>query len=348
MILMLLCKIHVLNKVDLTWEMPNYSRNKNISRSDQFRAFMVYLRRILTSHIRATIVYRRIYRNYIEVILHVLRNEYPIEAIYRNGVSTQLHNRSETSLVTWLAANGIKEYEIANDKVKISSVEFEKNNKIKLELYDAVSNGDLLGIFFHKIYDFLPVDGKTVIDIGANIGDSCIYFALRRASKIIAIEPFPRSYTAAEKNIEVNGLTNKITLQLAGCNGSGGAVNVDPFYESGGRSALIDFKQGRKIPLLTLRNILIQNNVRRGEAVLKMDCEGCEYDTILSSSADTLRFFSHIQVEYHRGYKNLKEKLEKCGFHVSVTRPLLEKSSPSEGQKMVYTGYLYAIKEQED
>jgi FkbM family methyltransferase len=328
--------------------MSKYNINRNISRSDQFRAFIVYLRRILTSHIHAALVYRRIYQNYIEVILHVLRNEYPIDAMLRNGVSTQLHDRSETSLVTHLAAIGIKEYEIADNKVKISSVEFEKNSEIKLELYDAVSNGDLLGIFFNKIYDFLPVDGKTVIDIGANIGDSCIYFALRRASKIIAIEPFPRNYKAAEKNIELNSFTNKITLQLAGCNGSGGEINVDPSYESGGRSALTDFEQGVKIPLLTLRNILIQNNVSKGEAVLKMDCEGCEYDTILSSSADTLGFFSHIQVEYHRGYKNLKEKLEKCGFHVSVTNPLLEKSSPSEGEKMVYTGYLYAIKEQED
>jgi FkbM family methyltransferase len=303
---------------------------------------------MLIPHIRAALSYQRIYKNYMEVIMHVLRNEYPIEAIYRNGVSRQFHNRSEIYLATRLTAIGTNDYEISDDNVKISSIEFEKNNKTKLELYDAVSNGDLLGVFFNKIYDFLPVDGKTVIDIGANIGDSCIYFALRRASKIVAIEPFPRSYKSAEKNIEVNGFTNKITLQLAGCNGSRGEINVDPFYESKGHSPLIDFKQGIKIPLLTLRDILIQNNVLRGDAVLKMDCEGCEYDTILSSSGDTLGFFSHIQLEYHRGYKNLKEKLEKCGFRVSVTKPLLEKSSTSEGKKKVYTGYLYAIKEQKD
>jgi hypothetical protein len=52
-----------------------------------------------------------------------------------------------------------------------------------------------------------------------------------------------------------------------------------------------------------------------------MDCEGYEYDIILSATVDILRQFSYIQIEYHYGYKNLKEKLEKCGFNVSFSRP---------------------------
>lgn len=54
-----------------------------------------------------------------------------------------------------------------------------------------------------------------------------------------------------------------------------------------------------------------------------MDCEGCECDAILSIADDILRRFSYIQIEYHYGYKNLKEKLEKSGFTVSITRPIL-------------------------
>ena len=55
--------------------------------------------------------------------------------------------------------------------------------------------------------------------------------------------------------------------------------------------------------------------------VLKVDCEGCEYDFILSAPCDELRKFSHIQIEYHFGYQNLKTKLEQCGFEVTCTRP---------------------------
>jgi FkbM family methyltransferase len=309
-------------------------------------AFIVFACRLFTKHIRAALAYRRIYRNYRRVILYILRNEYPIEAVYKAGNCILLHNRLEAGLATRLADIGCKEYEIADDKVTIFLFEFGTNRKRKLELNDAVSNGDLSGVFFDKIYDFLPVHGKTVIDIGANIGDSCIYFALRRARKVIAIEPFPRSYKVAKKNIYVNGFASKVVLQLAGCNAEAGEITVDPFYRSNGGSRLVDFKEGIKIPLLTLQEILIQNNVSRGEAVLKMDCEGCEYDTILSCTDDTLGFFTHIQLEYHHGYKNLKEKLENCGFHVSVTRPLQEHLTSFQDKEKEYTGYLYAINEE--
>jgi FkbM family methyltransferase len=314
----------------------------NISTVELLKAYGVYVCRLLTSHIVALIRYRHIYQNYVNVLCRILRNEYPIEAIYRKGNSILLRNRLEASIGTRLAYLGCYKYKIADNKVTIYSYSFDTDKKRKVELYDALSNGELFEIFFDKIYDFLPVHGKTVIDIGANIGDSCVYFALRGSSKIIAIEPFPRNYKFAKENIDVNGFTDRITLQLAGCGPESREITIDPLYKSNDRSSLLEFKQGIKIPLFTLRDILMDNNVSRGEVVLKMDCEGCEYDTILSSTPDTLRFFSHIQLEYHLGYKNLKEKLEKCGFHVSITKPLFDPSTSIAGRTILYTGYLCA------
>jgi len=31
-----------------------------------------------------------------------------------------------------------------------------------------------------------------------------------------------------------------------------------------------------------------------------------------------------MMIEYHYGYKNLKEKLERSGFRISVTRPRIQ------------------------
>jgi FkbM family methyltransferase len=326
----------------------NYNINKNVSISDRFTAYILngyrYVCRLFTAHVCDVLTYRRIYKNYLSVLLHILKTEYPIEAISRTGNHIHVQNNHELFFVTQLERIGCKDYEIFDNKVSISFVVSETNNKKKVDFYDGVSNGNLIGIFFNKEYDFLPVDGKAVLDIGANIGDSCVYFALRGSSRIIAIEPFPRNYELAKKNIDVNGFTERITLYLAGCAAETGDIIVDPLYKSNSRSHLVGFKQGIKIPLLTLRDILIENDVSRGEAVLKVDCEGCEYETILSSTADTLRYFSHIELEYHRGYKNLKEKLEKCGFQVSVTRPIMQHSSSIQGKSTTYTGYLYAIK----
>ena len=328
--------------------MVNCDRNKNVSMYDLIYSLYTYglryVSRFFMAHVCDVLRYRRIYRNYLSVLSHILKNEYPIEVVSRTGNHTIVHYNNELYFATQLESAGCKDYEIIDNKVSISVLVSGSNSKKRVDFYDGVTNGDLIGIFFDKEYDFLPVEGKTVLDIGANIGDSCVYFVLRGSHRVIAIEPFPRNYELAKKNIELNGFTDKITLGMAGCATMNGDVIVDPFYKSDGRSRLVGFKQGIKIPLFTLRDILVENKVSRGEAVLKMDCEGCEYETILSSTADTLRYFSHIELEYHRGYKDLKEKLEKCGFQVSVTRPKMQQSVSIQGKSTTYTGYLYAIK----
>jgi FkbM family methyltransferase len=196
-------------------------------------------------------------------------------------------------------------------------------------------------IFVDNIYKQLPVKGKTVIDIGSNIADSCIYFALRGAEKIIGIEPFPKNYELAIKNVKTNNLSDRIILRLAGCDSNYTEITVDPDYDSGIGSIAKDFKYGVKIPLLTLKQILLKSNLNlNNHIILKMDCEGCEYGVILYADENSLRKFSHIIIEYHYGYKNLKEKLEKCGFHVSVTRPRKQIWNNS----ILQVGYLFAEK----
>ena len=114
---------------------------------------------------------------------------------------------------------------------------------------------------------------------------------------------------------------------------------MDANCESNIGSYIVESKDGQRVPLLTIEDIVREYCVSSTESVLKIDCEGCEYDSILSTSKDILGQFSHIHVEYHWGYKNLKEKLENCGFTVSVTRPRLI-SNPT--RKKMQVGDIYA------
>ena len=177
--------------------------SENVSMSDRFISNILnrygYVCRLFTTHICDVLAYRRIYKNYLSVLLHILKAEYPIEAISRTGHRIRVQNNHELFFVTQLERIGCKDYEIFDNKVSISFLVSETNNKKKVQFFDGVSNGNLIGIFLNKEYDFLPVDGKTVLDIGANIGDSCVYFALCGSSRIIAIEPFPRNYELAKK-----------------------------------------------------------------------------------------------------------------------------------------------------
>jgi Methyltransferase FkbM domain len=80
--------------------------------------------------------------------------------------------------------------------------------------------------------------------------------------------------------------------------------------------------------------------------ILKTDCEGCEYEVILSADEQTLQKFDLVMIEYHYGYKNLKQKLERSGFKVSVTRPKIEAWAPevSNQRDKLATGHIFAKK----
>ncbi len=179
---------------------------------------------------------------------------------------------------------------------------------------------ELKNMFADELYSSFPVNGKTVIDIGANIADSSIYFISKGAKKVVALEPFPFNFEMGKKNIEINQLSDKIDYVLAGASDKSGEIFIDAKVEKGYTSfRLVEHKDGFKIPTMTLKDIIDKYHIE--SAVLKLDCEGCEYKTILTSGSDVLQKFSDILIEYHNGYKELKEKLETEGFTVSVLNP---------------------------
>ena len=107
-------------------------------------------------------------------------------------------------------------------------------------------------------------------------------------------------------------------MVLAGCSSKIGEITIDPDHESNIESQLKNSSKGKVIPLLTIEEILKRYDVPNG-SILKIDCEGCEYDSILHTPDIALQRFSHIQIEYHLGYRDLKEKLEKCGFKTTIS-----------------------------
>jgi FkbM family methyltransferase len=54
------------------------------------------------------------------------------------------------------------------------------------------------------------VKNKIVVNVGAYTGDSAIYFALRGAKKVIAIEPRSNAFNEMLENIRLNNLEDGI------------------------------------------------------------------------------------------------------------------------------------------
>jgi FkbM family methyltransferase len=207
--------------------------------------------------------------------------------------------------------------------------------EISLQFYDGISNGDVFNIFYKKEYEFLPVKDKVVIDIGANIADSSIYFAMSGAKKVIALEPFPKNFEIAQKNIAMNGFTDKVELLNAGCcGGHSKDVILDPSAK-GASCQTIQSSTGSNIHFFTLQELVDKYNID-SHAILKLDCEGCEYDIIFSNSKTVLLNFSHIQIEYHYGFRDLEKHLVGGSFAVSHTNPEIR-----DGMEI---GWIYAYK----
>jgi len=205
-----------------------------------------------------------------------------------------------------------------------------------LQFYNGISNGDIFNIFYEKDYDFLPVKDRVVIDIGANIADSSIYFVMREARKVIALEPFPKNFEIAQKNIALNGFTDKIELLNAGC--CGGQSSKDIVLDASAKGAscrTVQSSSGSNIHFYSLGE-LADIYSANSPAILKLDCEGCEYDIILSNDTTVLGKFSHIQIEYHYGYRDLKKHLIGAGFAVSYTDPKVDNG--------MQIGWIYATK----
>ena len=183
----------------------------------------------------------------------------------------------------------------------------------------------------------MNVENENVIDIGTNIGDSPIYFALNNAKRVLGLEPYPHPFLLASENIKMNNLEEKITLLNAGY-GEDGSIKVRTDLKDTHGTNLKSSNEGTEIRIISLKTLLKENNF--DTAVLKMDCEGCEYN-IVNEQDETLRKFKRIQMEYHYGYEKLKSKLEEAGFTVRYTEPTKSYNKDAINPNMS-VGYIYA------
>jgi hypothetical protein len=264
--------------------------------------------------------YRRRYRNYVSVIYRVLNNSYPLQAVLKNGEHKQFSRQEQI----WL---DIAEFEYDSDKDVVYLND--------LHILGGTTNGDLVNIFYNKDYGMLQVRDRVVLDIGTNIGDSAIYFVLQGAKKVHAIEPNKDLYKLAEQNLVQNNLCDRIVLYWMGCSSKTDRDRIPEF--------------------VSLEDFMTTNNINPD--ILKLDCEGCEYDVLINSPDTLIGSFRSILVEYHYGYRNIKDKLERCGFRTRVTRPTFRGKSANKSnlnvyfstqslnQKNMYVGYLLASKD---
>jgi FkbM family methyltransferase len=259
--------------------------------------------------------YRKIYKNYISVGFAVIRKKPKILCRLRDQGENFLSYLNADALVRLVLDYSQDLKETANLLAK-DSFRFHGHT---VYLKGDPDNGAKIDVFFREEYRQLDVKGKSVVDIGANVGDTPIYFALNGAERVIALEPYPFSYKLARENIEANGLSNTIIL-MNSAYGIGGYIQLkDEQSTDRTRDLHLDKKASSNAVIVdrkSLRDLI--NTYRLESIVLKVDCEGCEYN-LLEEDDHVFEKIEAVQIEYHYGYESLVDKLMRLGFEVTHT-----------------------------
>ena len=244
----------------------------------------------------------------------------------KRGVSAEIKDKQDYYNFFSGRLWGLQKLEPISDRVTVTDNMIVLDGKIKFAYHSEAALGAsllMLGEVYGGEYDGLDVKGKTVIDVGANIADSAIYFALMGAKEVIAFEPFPATYRQAKENIELNGMSDRIRLFNAGIGGKSEIIRLpDVFIGTSGMDSIeksaMDRNEhaGIEVRVFTLGDIAARYTDM--DMVIKMDCEGCEYASILGASDDTLRHFSEFILEYHGNHTKLIERFRKAGFEPTL------------------------------
>lgn len=178
---------------------------------------------------------------------------------------------------------------------------------------------------FYEKCGFVVDSGWTIIDIGAGIGEFTL-FAAEKAKRVFAFEPYEPSYHLLGKNVATNHALNIEMFPIAAASKTG-ELTLDL---SGGEPLQIQSRQTAQtsstakthVKALSLGDIFELQQIDKCD-LMKLDCEGAEYDILFGASDHVLEKIDRIVMEYHDGVTSysrcdMKIFLEKHGYQVEL------------------------------
>ena len=165
-------------------------------------------------------------------------------------------------------------------------------------------------------------DGDVVIDIGGNIGTVSIYLAKKYPFlKIYAFEPVKQNYENFLKNIELNNINKDIikVFNLAITKDRRDVILTSPFDNSGASNIYNNFRGSGNIisnndisiKSITFDDIFSNNNISKCK-LLKIDCEGAEYEILYSANVENLKNCEYMRAEFHGKKYKQKDLYNHC------------------------------------
>lgn len=155
---------------------------------------------------------------------------------------------------------------------------------------------EIIGTFIRQ--DYGTVSNRSIVmDIGASLGSFSLASA-QQGARVLAFEPAPASFEILSRNIQLNGRGEQISPHQQCVGGKAG--KRDFFISKLSPLSSFHAREGEKIVVdgTTLEKIFADHRLPRLD-VLKLDCEGAEYEILYRTPAETLKKIREIRLEYH-------------------------------------------------
>ncbi|MEQ9050789.1 MAG: FkbM family methyltransferase [Marinoscillum sp.] len=195
-------------------------------------------------------------------------------------------------------------------------------------------------------YHLPPEQMHFVIDIGMNVGFASLFFSrTKHPLHIFSFEPFAPTYHQAMINIKRNGASGDITTHNFGL-GNAGTFDIEYSETHRGRMGIwgtklvgeqIHSAKKERIEVRSFTDSIdhIVSKYPTTPVVLKVDCEGAEYDIFEGISNEFLDQVIIVMMEWHvKGPKPFIHQLAQRGFMIL-----------SEYKNNPKAGMLYAFKQ---
>jgi FkbM family methyltransferase len=185
-------------------------------------------------------------------------------------------------------------------------------------------------VFVKDDYDFMTGSKSIVIDIGANVGITSLFFSsLDYVDKIYAFEPVKDTFEQAQYNLSLNSTIDKMaTIKNIGLGknnrkevflfdkewkGNTGVRGVEsPSYSNNNNAKEIEVTIASAT--VEIEKILEENTKKN--IIVKMDCEGAEYEILEDLfNSGIIYKIDVLLLEWHdRGAASIEKILLDCGF----------------------------------
>jgi FkbM family methyltransferase len=161
----------------------------------------------------------------------------------------------------------------------------------------------------------------AIIDIGGHLGFFSLYAGLLNSKvPIFAFEPHEGNYALLKENLSQNHIKNVTPKQLAVSNAVGQSelhISAEDLNHSMKR-AIEPTGQIQKVQTTTLARIFEKNRLAKAD-LIKIDCEGSEFDILYATPPEIFQKCPALFIEYHDwagagNHRELKSVLEKNGY----------------------------------